>query len=222
MHRLPNYARRIEYLESAGTQYVDTGVAPGDNLLSFDVRCVNLAPSTTLRGAFGCRASSSAYTPGSYVVFLRSTSGSEARIDVANSGAAIYTAATVGEETRFEWDAATRTLAVTVGGATASFAAASKGACDDPFLLGSISTAGTPATVGATMRIVSAKFWRSGVPVRSFVPCRVGSVGYLWDEVTGAFFGNAGTGAFVLGTDIAGGGYHGMPNSLHPLGGRRE
>lgn len=222
MHRLPNYARRVEYLESTGSQYVDTGVAPGDNLLSFDVRCVNLAPSTTLRGAFGCRASSSAYTPGSYVVFLRSTSGAEARVDVANSGAAIYTTATVGEETRFAWDAATRTLAVTVGGVTDSFIAASKGLCADNFLLGSISTAGTPAATGATVRIVSAKFWRSGVLVRSFVPCRVGSTGYLWDEVTGAFFGNAGTGAFVLGMDIAGGVSTPPLRGLWPMGGTRQ
>lgn len=207
MHRIPNYARRIEYIQSSGTQWIDTGVAPDDNKLSFDVRCVNLAASTTLRGAFGCRASSSAYKPGSYVVFLRSTSRAEARVDVANSGAAIYTTATVGEETRFAWDAATRTLTKTVRGTPEAFTADEKGPCAYNFLLGSISTAGVPAAVGASMRIVSAQFWLSGVLVRSFVPCRVVQTGYLWDECEGKFFGNSGTGNFVLGTDIAGGGY---------------
>ena len=34
-----------------------------------------------------------------------------------------------------------------------------------------------------------------------FIPVRVGTVGYMYDRVSGQLFGNAGTGAFVIGPD---------------------
>ena len=49
--------------------------------------------------------------------------------------------------------------------------------------------------------IRSCKIWKSGVLVRDFIPVRKGTVGYLYDRVTGKLFGNAGTGDFVLGPD---------------------
>lgn len=40
-----------------------------------------------------------------------------------------------------------------------------------------------------------------GKDIRDFIPVRVGSVGYLYDRVSGQLFSNAGTGAFVIGPD---------------------
>lgn len=37
--------------------------------------------------------------------------------------------------------------------------------------------------------------------VRDFIPVRVGTTGYMYDRVSGQLFGNAGTGAFILGPD---------------------
>lgn len=37
--------------------------------------------------------------------------------------------------------------------------------------------------------------------VRDFIPVRVGTTGYMYDKVSGQLFGNAGTGAFILGPD---------------------
>lgn len=61
--------------------------------------------------------------------------------------------------------------------------------------------------------IVSGKFaWArvqnaNGELVRDFIPVRVGSganaVGYMYDRVTRKLFGNKGTGSFVLGPDVA-------------------
>ena len=41
-----------------------------------------------------------------------------------------------------------------------------------------------------------------GVLVRDFIPVRVGQVGYMYDRVSGQLFGNAGTGAFIVGPDV--------------------
>jgi hypothetical protein len=42
----------------------------------------------------------------------------------------------------------------------------------------------------------------NNVLVRDYIPVRVGDVGYMYDKVSGQLFGNAGTGEFVLGSDI--------------------
>ena len=51
------------------------------------------------------------------------------------------------------------------------------------------------------------KIWQDAVLVRDFIPVRVGSgssaVGYMYDRVSGQLFGNAGTGAFVIGPDAS-------------------
>ena len=42
---------------------------------------------------------------------------------------------------------------------------------------------------------------KNGLTVRDFIPVRVGDVGYMYDRVSGDLFGNAGTGAFIIGPD---------------------
>jgi hypothetical protein len=41
----------------------------------------------------------------------------------------------------------------------------------------------------------------ANILVRDMIPVRVGNVGYLYDKVSGQLFGNQGTGSFVLGPD---------------------
>ena len=40
-----------------------------------------------------------------------------------------------------------------------------------------------------------------GVSIFDFIPVRVGSIGYMYDRVSGQLFGNSGTGAFIIGPD---------------------
>jgi hypothetical protein len=40
-----------------------------------------------------------------------------------------------------------------------------------------------------------------GILVRDMIPVRVGTTGYLYDKVSGKLFGNNGTGSFILGPD---------------------
>ena len=58
---------------------------------------------------------------------------------------------------------------------------------------------------GAKMRVYSCQMTDDGVLVRDFIPVRVGSgasaVGYMYCRVLGTLFGNAGTGAFAIGPD---------------------
>ena len=50
-------------------------------------------------------------------------------------------------------------------------------------------------------RISSCKIYHSGVLVRDYIPVRKGTVGYMYDRVSGQLFGNQGTGEFIIGPD---------------------
>lgn len=54
---------------------------------------------------------------------------------------------------------------------------------------------------GGSVQIASVKIHDNGVLVRDFVPVRIETAGYLYDKVTGNLFGNSGTGSFILGPD---------------------
>ena len=50
-------------------------------------------------------------------------------------------------------------------------------------------------------RISWCKIYHSGVLVCDFISVRKGTVGYMYDRVSVQLFGNAGTGAFIIGPD---------------------
>lgn len=54
----------------------------------------------------------------------------------------------------------------------------------------------------AKAKITYAKVWYDDTLVRDFIPVRVGQVGYMYDRVSGQLFGNSGTGVFILGPDV--------------------
>ena len=62
--------------------------------------------------------------------------------------------------------------------------------------------AGNKSTANGTNgRIASCKIYRSSFLVRDYIPVRVGSIGYMYDRVSGQLFGNQGSGAFIIGQD---------------------
>lgn len=52
-----------------------------------------------------------------------------------------------------------------------------------------------------SMQIYDKEVSADGTLVRDFIPVRVGDVGYLYDSVSGQLFGNSGTGEFIIGAD---------------------
>lgn len=51
-------------------------------------------------------------------------------------------------------------------------------------------------------RFWGGQIWEGTTLVRDFVPCRIGTTGYLYDRVSQTLFDNIGTGDFTLGPDI--------------------
>lgn len=55
-------------------------------------------------------------------------------------------------------------------------------------------------------KLYSVKITIENETVCDYIPVRIGNVGYMYDRVNRKLFGNAGTGTFVVGPDVVGGG----------------
>ena len=198
--KLP-YDAEVEYLESTGTQYIDTGIIGGS---SSKVEISAASPNTAYNmGLFGSRNASLVKA---FTVWQRATTadvGFDFADDATNRVDAYAAWDTSGVNTVIK-DGPNNTLNGVAGknNATATFS------CEYPFYLFCVNTAGTATSIFSG-RIYACKIWQGSILVRDYIPVRVGDVGYMYDRVSGRLFGNAGTGAFVVGPDkvsSAGGG----------------
>ena len=70
------------------------------------------------------------------------------------------------------------------------------------FLLGSGRHNGKVDTRMFRGKIYYARLYNNNNLIMNLIPVRKGTVGYMYDKVSGQLFGNAGTGNFILGPDI--------------------
>ena len=188
--RLP-YDAEVEYLESTGTQYVDTGVKPSEDLATYIT--FGYQRIATNVSAFGSRSDSSVNDRYwlNYDTAFEIGYGPWAPTSVTTSVGAINTIAfneiVNGNHT------------FTVNGRSTTHNG-TPNTTVNIIIFGRI--VGSTAPALSEMRLYSMSMMRNGVLVRDYIPVRKGNVGYLYDRVSGKLFGNAGTGDFVLGPDI--------------------
>lgn len=197
------YDAEIEYLESTGTQWINTGIKPSPNIVvTIDfVRTDN----STFSMLFGWRYYKS--SPGRRVCFAfipKLSSGNnywqlEVGRDVVNSSTEIplNTFSTVVmsyTSTKVTCGSSTKTVSHSGKVWDAEFE------IGDMLLFsrGTISTDGSVPFIG---KVYACTIKYSDLLVRDFIPVRVGQVGYMYDKISGTLFGNAGTGSFTLGAD---------------------
>lgn len=199
MYSIPANATRIRYLESTGTQYVDT-LTPMDSSLRvvMDYACYN-----TLVRPFGAADVRETTKNQWYLVNERNQavsncslgSTTNATINIGQSPVGVRTTATIDGRT------------LSAYGKTTSMSSWTLTPRTDDCTLGIfachvVRTDGSnPWVLPASMRLFSCAIYDGSTLVRSFVPVRVGSTGCMFDRVTGQFFYNQGTGSFVCGED---------------------
>jgi hypothetical protein len=182
------YDAEVEYLESTGTQYVDTGV--------------HLNASSEFSARLSVTASGTQFIFGVYAntnnqFATASASSGKWIFDCGMNRVSSSTAVQVGSIISME--AKNRTLYIDgVSQGTSSATPGLTGAT--ALLFGWDRTALDGTKQGGKVRIYSASVTGAD-GARDFVPVRVGQVGYLYDRVSGTLFGNAGTGAFTIGPD---------------------
>lgn len=210
----PPYDAQIEYLESTGTQYIDTGIVPYPVDTEIEVSVSNLSGSSnnlfysTASFAVGLADENSGYPSAdimaskSYCHF-RFGESSDTSLKVALNGTTgRHIFRLNGSKKEAYVDAVKNDLTSTktiASWSTNSYTA---------YIFATRSTKNGSATniSKSGVRLHECRIYQSGAIVRDFIPVRVGSganaVGYLYDRVSGNLFGNAGTGNFTLGADV--------------------
>ena len=194
------YDAEVEYLESTGTQYIDTGVFASLNT-SVDIK----AQFTELFNVNALIAMDNGYgTKESFVLEYYSKFG----ICLSIGGASPYwrTTTVMTVVTNTWYDISAGRASATVNGVRFAREYGSGNPVSFSPLhhlyMFAFGRKGAPIIFGKA-RIAYSKIYDNGVLLRDFIPVRVGSVGYMYDKVSGQLFRNAGTGAFILGPDAA-------------------
>ena len=184
----------LEYIESSGTQYINTGYKMTSNYeeLNMKFRFLDKYSSKTLIGTQDSQYSDST---------LYSINIYQSELFVANSHSVWSWNATVGADYEIDISANGANGSVLVNGTTFSFDI--KGNIDkkDNILIFCGEVAGTPNLSQAiSARLYFCKIYDNGTLVRNLIPAKnsSGALG-LYDAVNNVFYTNAGTGTFTAG-----------------------
>lgn len=181
--RLP-YDAEVEYLESTGTQYIDTGLLCSG---ADEVAITVYIAANDNRGG--------------WIYF---GAGGNARV-WATSGTCRFggeNQAAINNTITFEsWNTIVlnQTQVVVNGTPLSTSLGTFQGTSNRTSFI--FRGNGMSSSVAPSLKIASFSWKRNGVLVRDYIPVRKGAVGYLYDRVSGRLIGNAGTGDFVVGSD---------------------
>lgn len=192
--RLP-YDAEVEYLESTGTQWIDTGIVP------------------TVDDSFYCRVKQSIVKDQclwglTSVAYCFSNSGSGSGNGTywghpAIGQGGVYGVNPLGDT---DWhEILCQPSGIFVDGVqinTQVTALAQSPLKTVALFARAVNSAGGGVAKNGQGRMSAFKVERNSVLVRDYIPVRKGTVGYLYDRVSKRLFGNAGTGDFVLGPDV--------------------
>ena len=177
----------IEYLQSTGTQYIDTSAnAAADKRFEVDAQFTSTANAQV--GTGNTASTNKAFVFGIY--------GSKW---IFRCGGNSTTTGATADTSRHTFSVESGTGKV--DSTTYSVAAYSGSTDGDNIWLFGRNNNGT-INQPASMKIYSAKIYKSDVLVMDLVPVRSGTTGYLYDKISERYFSNRGTGSFTLGADI--------------------
>lgn len=187
---LPEGYIQLSYIQSSGTQYVDTGFKPNQDtrvVMDFELLSVTGQYADPI---FGVRTSASA---AGYYFWASGTAVATEQYQSGYNNSSTYPAVTrVGRHTVNKNKNVTTVDGVTTEAAYAAFTTAWNMLLFQSYNNGNL--------YGQTthMRLYSCQIYDNGQLIRDYIPCidPSGAAG-LYDIVNGAFYGNAGSGSFL-------------------------
>lgn len=189
--RLP-YDAEVEYLESTGTQWIDTGILPTATT-TIKATC-SITKKTNWSNLIGCGRQNGSF------FFAIGCTGS------TNTARMIYGTDSTAYSFSYSFGAVLDIVyndnknCYINGALSHTFTGTFTPASENIMVLG-INQSG----YNSSGRVYSIQIYSDGVGSTLLfdgIPVRKGTVGYLYDRVSGKLFGNAGTGDFVLGQDV--------------------
>lgn len=194
MRTLP-YDAEVEYLESTGEQWIDTGVTMTYDLFDSAETAITVLPTGQTRSTYNFFGDGTAwysgYTFGYYGEYtLQASNGFRATQGPVKFSGTLPKTLTVNKN-GFAIDSevadTNKSSSKTTSGTLLLFGCRRNG----------VFFTATPFSG----RIYLAKMVSNRVSIFDFIPVRVGDVGYMYDRVSGQLFGNQGTGEFIVGPD---------------------
>lgn len=194
------YDAEIEFLESTGTQYIDTGMSIDTS--SDVIRCTFLPFANT--GTYETYFGVGEKIDGAKKFFEIRKNDNETRIIGLLPNALVINKAS---NTNFNADEAWHNLTYSAGelildNYVNSFTPSPTAFSKSLYLFARHNLENDTPGIAADCRMSAFQHWRNGILVRDFIPVRKGNIGYMYDRVSGKLFGNQGTDEFVLGPDI--------------------
>jgi hypothetical protein len=180
------YDAEIEYLESTGTQYIDTGVF-GNSSMGYETKFSIETDSQFLFGAWNDSSHRQGiYVSNTWLVYCGNGGTNNSVIGI--SAGEICTASLSNG-------------VITVNGRSRTFTDST--VMGRTFYIFGNNRPNIIDKAKSGTRFWYFKMWdEKGVLIRDLIPVRKGNIGYMYDRVSGQLFGNQGTGEFVLGDDI--------------------
>lgn len=192
--RLPDGYTELEYIESNGKQYIDTGFKPNqDTRVIMDFELLKMS-NQYAEPIFGVRTSASS---NGYYLWASGTSTAEEQYQSGYGGGSTYVAVTrVGRHTVDKNKNVT-----TIDGKTSETSYSAFTTSWNMLVLESYNN-GSLRNESVFARIYSMKIYDDDTLVRSYVPCKnsSGKAG-LYDLVSDSFFASYGESDFIAGTE---------------------
>ena len=196
---LPSGYKRLEYIQSTGTQYVDSGFIPnGETSVEIAFESAVIDPTTS--GYYPVYGAASNYNSNAFELWTLAygfcTYGSQPYKSGFGLSANVKY---ISKQTKNVLEINNQTLTFT------------KQTFSVPYNLLIFATHRSDgikiSASDAKLNVYYLKLYDDGTLVRYFIPCQKpdGTVG-LWDDVNSVFYGNAGTGTFTAGPEIHEGG----------------
>ena len=190
VHEPLPYDAEIEYLESTGTQYINTGYMPNERTVMNAKYFCNVQGQSPVASRW-----TGASTYDTFGMYVKNSSASiayygrfsENKYNELNISSSQVITAEIGIS---QINLNGISVAITRSAFNSTY----------PIYLFAMNNVGS-ASLFARMKLYSFTLSENGVKHMDLIPVRIGQVGYMYDKVSGQFFGNDGTGDFRLGAD---------------------
>lgn len=192
------YDAEIQWLESTGTQYIDTGIVP-----TIDIK-INLEASVTTYVGWGCVIGENSADNSADSLYVRTNSSNGVMYWCARIGGINKDSETSFEYQLNEWNSLYvdrdvfkfNEYSVNMGSTSYSVQPTL------PMYLFASNYSGNPWNFRLFKgKIRKATIYDGDTLVRDFIPVRIGQTGYMYDKVSKQLFANKGSGNFNLGPD---------------------
>lgn len=192
---LPDGYTQLEYIESTGTQYIDTGINP-DRTSRFELKFIQTTHNTSIMGAYS-------NTNNRVQAFRGGVSGTDSSFFefrvFSDTSHTDYSNVLYSSDTKLNVVFDIKNLKGIVNGNVVNLADMGGGDISYPVWLFCANNAGSVATA-SNSKLYSYEHYKNDNLIQKLVPCKNSSnVVGMYDIVNGVFYQNAGTGNFTAG-----------------------